>query len=99
MTYGLLDAVGPRFRFLSFLAISAGNCDGGGPASNSMSALGVPVCSCCWIESWLTVSFTTILSTYALRTLSDAGSQAELREYVIDLVGTHLSTLYGPSDG
>src|SRR5882757_4061090 len=99
MTYGLLDAVMPRLRFGSFFAIRAGSCDGGGPTSNSRSAVGVPVCSCCWTESWVTVSLTTILSTYALRTGSDAGSQAVLREYAIGLVGTHLSTLYGPSDG
>ncbi len=78
-TYGLLDAVSPRFRFGSLVLISAGSCDGGGSASNSMSALGVPVCSCCWIESWLTVSLTTILSTYALRTGSVDACQAGLR--------------------
>src|SRR6266487_202280 len=89
----------PRFRFGSFFAIRAGSCDGGGATSNSRSAVGVPVCSCCWTESWLTVSFTVILSTYALRTGSVDAFQAGLREYAIDLVGTHLSTLYGPSDG
>src|SRR3954452_17959643 len=86
----------PRFRFLSFFAISAGSCDGGGATSHSRSAVGVPVCSCCWIESWLTVSFTTILSTYALRTGSVDAFQAGLREKVIALVGYHESTFAIP---
>src|SRR6476620_9708030 len=61
--YGFDDADGPMLRFGSFLAMSAGSCEGGGKLSNSMSALGVPVCSCCWVESWVTVSLMTILST------------------------------------
>src|SRR4051794_12716236 len=73
--YGFEDAEGPMVRFGSFLAMSAGSCEGGGKLSNSMSALGVPVCSCCCVESCVTVSLTTILSTYALRTGSDAASQ------------------------
>jgi hypothetical protein len=61
--YGLLDAVAPRLKFGSSLEISAGSCDGGGKLSNSMSALAVPVCSCCCVLSWVTVSLITILST------------------------------------
>ena len=80
------------------MAIRPGSCDGGAKASNSMSALGVPVCSCCWIESWLTVSLITTLSTYALRIGSVAASQAGLRMKVIFFVGVYESILYGPSE-
>ena len=58
-----------------------------------MSALGVPVCSCCWIESWLTVSLMTTLSTYALRIGSVAASQAGLRLKVMFFVGAYESIM------
>src|SRR5689334_2717424 len=61
--YGFEEADGPIVRLGSFLAIRAGSCEGGGKLSNSRSALGVPVCSCCCVESWVTVSLMTILST------------------------------------
>ena len=63
----------------SFEEISDGSWDGGGKLSHSMSAVAVPVSSCCWVESWVTVSLTLISSTYALRMGSLAGSQAGLR--------------------
>ena len=63
-----------------------------------MSALGVPVSSCCWAESWLTVSLMTILSTYALRIGSVAASHAGLRTKVMFFVGVYESILYGPSE-
>ena len=74
-TYGLLRRGRRRGSGCgSFFAISAGQLRRRRrTSSNSMSALGVPVCSCCWIESWLTVSLITILSTYALRIGSVAG--------------------------
>ena len=71
--------------------MSAGSCEGG-KTSHSMSAVGVPVCSCCCTESWLTVSLTTTLSTYALRIGSVAGVQAGLRTKVIFFVGAYDST-------
>src|SRR5689334_15698792 len=45
--YGFDEAVAPTFRFGSLLASSCGICDGGGHWSHSMSAVSVPVCSCC----------------------------------------------------
>src|SRR6476646_1330176 len=78
--------------------MSAGSCDGGGKTSHSMSAVGVPVCSCCWTESCVTVSLTTTLSTYALRIGSDAPAQAGLRVKVMLFVGAYDSTTYGPSE-
>src|SRR5262245_21044774 len=96
--YGLVDAVSPRFRFGSFFAISAGSWLGGGAWSNSMSVLAVPVWSCCWIESWLTVSLTTTLSTYALRIGSVSELHALLRVNTISLVGFQVWIWYGPSE-
>ena len=82
---------------MSLAASSPGICDGGVPMSNFMSALGVPVCSCCWIDSWLCVSSKTILSTNAPRIGSVAGFHAGLRDSSMRFVGSYLSTLYGPS--
>src|SRR5262249_2393870 len=97
-TYGLVDPVNPRLRFGSLLAISAGSWDGGGKSSNSMSAEAVPVCSCCWALSWLTVSLMMILSTYAFRTVAVEAFHAGLRSYTICLVGVYVVILYGPSE-
>ena len=64
--------------------------------SNIMSALGAPVCSCCWIDSWLCVSSTTILSTNAPRIVSVSAFHAGLRDISMRFVGSYASTLYGP---
>src|SRR4249919_1488563 len=96
--YGLVEAVGPRLRLGSLLAISAGSWDGGGKLSNSRSALGVPVCNCCWVLSCVTVSLTMILSTYALRIGSVEAFHAVLRSNTICLVGLYVVILYGPSE-
>src|SRR5262249_20771654 len=92
---GFEDAVGPTLRFGSLAAISAGSWDGGGKLSNSMSALAVPVCNCCWVLSCVTVSLMMILSTYAFRIGSLEACHAGLRSITICLVAVYVVTLYG----
>ena len=96
--YGLVEAVSPRFRFGSFDAIRPGQLRRGWRLVELHVGAAVPVCSCCWIESWLTVSLTTTLSTYACRIGSVEACQAGLRVKVISLVGFHDVTWYGPSE-
>src|SRR5512139_915047 len=50
--YGFDESVAPRWSSGSLLAMSWESCEGGGKLLNSMSAFAVPVCSCCWVDSW-----------------------------------------------